>query len=370
METTPEEKVWTVIKAIADAYEIAPSQGKIILPLKPLTKTVDTVELSQLLKKFEQDNEIIKIHSRPDDLSLGEDAGCYLLTIPDPAKFREFLNRAHAQHSGDINRLEANNFLAVSEVSMDILAALQISNNEEVHIQLMPDIIRYPALMPGDGINMRDRYCQYRWDALKYLKDRKHIFDFDIIRADHRWQQKVKVVVDRYDFDKFYKKLGDAYERRVVEPEKKRQAKSAKDGGAPTPVPSMPVAKLQELPATVSVLIKDRQIWVNDFLLSKPHAVGGNKGFFEYVHENAGAALNRDQMPNYVKADVGGKSFSKVLNALGFKGEILKAFCPERGKSKLLFRKEVGTKQLETEGINLELFLQELHLAHTKNSPK
>ncbi len=162
MEVTSEEKVWTVIKAIADAYEIAPSQGKIILPLKPLTKTVDTVELSQLLKKFEQDSEIIKIHNRPVDLSLGEDAGCYVLTIPDPAKFREFLNRTHAQHSGDINRLEANNFLAVSEVSMDILAALQISDNEEVRIQLMPDVIRYPALMPGDGINMRDRYCQYR----------------------------------------------------------------------------------------------------------------------------------------------------------------------------------------------------------------
>src|SRR5579859_5041333 len=178
MESTPEEKVWTVVKAIAEAYEIAPSQGKIIIPLKPLTKMVDTVELSQLLKKFEQDDEIVKIHSRPDDLSLGEDAGCYLLTIPDPAKFREFLNRAHGRHSGDISRLEANNFLAVSEVAMDILAALQISNGEEVRIQLMPDVIRYPALMPGDGINMRDRYCQYRWDALTYLKDRKHILDF------------------------------------------------------------------------------------------------------------------------------------------------------------------------------------------------
>lgn len=364
MEPSTEEKVWTVIKAVADAYEIAPLQGKIILPLKPLTKTIDTVELSQLLKKFEQDNEIIKIHSRPDDLSLGEDAGCYLLTIPDPIKFREFLNRAHARHSGDINRLEANNFLAVSEVAMDILAALQISNGEEVRIQLMPDIIRYPALMPGDGINMRDRYCQYRWDALTYLKDRKHILDFEIIRSDHRWQQKVKVVVDRYDFDKFYKKLGDAYERRIVEPSKEKEKKSKKEASQPSPI------QLQALPPNLSVQLKDREIWINDFLLSKPHAVGGNKGFFEYVYENANQPLDRDQMPEYVTQDVKGKSFSKVLNELGFKGQILKAFFPERGKSKLSFRNEVSAEQLEKDGVNSSVLLQELQLAHTKNSPK
>lgn len=371
MTITPDEKIWTVVKAIADGHELTPSNGNILLNPNSLSKIVSDVELGQLLAKLEQDENLIEIKGHPEDINLGVGADCYSIVINDQEKFRGFLNKAHSQHSGDISKLAADNFLSVCDVAMDICAALQIKSEEEVYIPLMPDVIRFYALFPGDGINMRDRYCDFRWKALGYLKDRGHILDFNIVRGNHRWHQKVNVVVDRYDFDKFYKKLIDAYETRVVEPEKKRQPKSAKEEKVPVSSASpMPSAKLEELPATLAVLIRDRQIRVNDFLLSKPHAVGGNKGFFEYVHENAGVALNRDQMPDYVRVDVGGKSFSKVLNELGFKGEILKAFCPERGKSQLLFRKEVGTQQLETEGINLELLLQELRLAHTRNSPK
>jgi hypothetical protein len=74
-------------------------------------------------------------------------------------------------------------------------------------------------------------------------------------------------------------------------------------------------------------------------------------------------------MPEYAKAEVGSKNFSKVLNELGFKGEILKAFFPERGKSTVLFRKTVSVAQLEREGIKLPLLLQELRTANIRNSP-
>lgn len=365
MSITTEEKIWAVVKAIADGYEIMPSQGSIYLDPRRLVLSVSDVELSQILDRFEKDDKIIKITHRPEDVGVGKENGQYCIDIPDTGVFREFLNRAHSRHSGDINRLEANNFLAVSDVAMDILAALQINNNEEVRIQLMPDVIRFSALMPGDGINMRDRYCDYRWKALGYLKDRGYILDFEIIRGDHRWHQKVRVVVDRYDFDKFYDKLGAVYQKRVVDPATKEAESKKKE--APLAVP---IEVLVGLPKELKVYIKDRQISVGDFILSKPHAVGAIKGFFEHIYENAGQPLERDQMPEYVTQDLKGRNFSKVLNELGFKGEILKAFCPERGKSRLLFRKEVTTEQLEQEGINLSLLLQELQMAHTKNSPK
>lgn len=367
MHITPEEKIWTVVKAIADGLEITPLNSPIYLDPSSLVLTVNGLELGQILDKLEKDEKIITMSHRPEDLGLGKENGRFCISIPDYGEFREFLNRAHARHSGDIDRMEGNNFLAVSDVAMDILAALQIKNNEEVFIPLMPDVVRFHALFPGDGINMRDRYCDYRWKALGYLKDRKHIMDFSIVRDDmaSRWEQEVKVIVDRYDFDKFYDKLEKVFQRRITDPAQKEA--DAKKNDAPA---AAPVAELVGLPAQLKVLIKDRQISVSDLILSKPHAVGGNKGFFEYVYENPDKPLEREKMPEYVTQDIKGKGFSKVLNELGFKGEILKAFFPERGKSRLLFRKEITTEQLEQEGINLNLLLQELQMAHTKNSPK
>lgn len=88
------------------------------------------------------------------------------------------------------------------------------------------------------------------------------------------------------------------------------------------------------------------------------------------VFENAEKPLKREEMPTYAQTAVGGRGFSKVLNELGFKSEILKAFFPERAKSTLRFRKNVATSQLESDGINVELLLQELRTAHIRNSPK
>ncbi len=372
MTITPEEKIWTVVKAIADGQELTPSKGNILLNPKSLSKTVSDIELGQLLAKLEQDEKLIEIKGRPEDINLGVGADCYSIVISDRGKFRDFLNKSHSLHAGDISRLAGENFLAVCDVAMDILEELQLAKGEKVFIPIVRDIVRFNILCPAKSVNLLDRYGDFRMKALIYMKERGHVLEYEVIHdmTVGRWDQNIRVVVDRYDFDRFYKKMGDAYEKRVVEPEKKRQAKFAKDGVATAPAPVMPAAKLQELPSVMSVLIKDRQIWINDFLLSKPHAVGGNKGFFEYVYENAGQLLERDQMPDYVTQDVKGKSFSKVLNELGFKGEILKAFCPERGKSQLTFRKEVNAKQLEKDGINAGVLLQELQLAHTRNSPK
>ncbi|MFZ2556172.1 MAG: hypothetical protein WAZ27_04550 [Minisyncoccia bacterium] len=123
-------------------------------------------------------------------------------------------------------------------------------------------------------------------------------------------------------------------------------------------------------PENFVIRVKDREIWISDFLLSKPYGAGTNMSFFEYIIQHSDQELQRESMPTHIKNEVGGKSFSKILNALGFKGEILKAFVPKRGKSSLLFRKETSKDQLEKEGVKIHLLLQELVLAHTRNSPK
>jgi hypothetical protein len=118
--------------------------------------------------------------------------------------------------------------------------------------------------------------------------------------------------------------------------------------------------------STFSVKIRDRKILVNDYVIAKPHAVGKNMSFFEYLYDHAGKLLEREDMPEYVRSEVSGRSFTKVLNALGFTGEILKAFFPKRGKGSVLFKKSVSLKELADQGINMDIFIKELGLANTK----
>lgn len=123
-------------------------------------------------------------------------------------------------------------------------------------------------------------------------------------------------------------------------------------------------------PDNFVITLKDREIRINDFILSKPHATGKNMAFFEYVYDNPDKLLKRSEMPEYVKEEISGKNFTKILNALGFKSQVLKAFIPKRGKSSLSFRKEVASNQLEKEGIKVDILVRELELANIRNNPK
>lgn len=125
-----------------------------------------------------------------------------------------------------------------------------------------------------------------------------------------------------------------------------------------------------------TISIKDREIRVNNWLISKPYAVGSNFEFFEYIRsQKPNVKIERKSLPEGggigIKNQVKHKGFIKILNGLGFKGEILKAFFYNRGKNTLSYRGDKITKaDLENAGVKISLFLKELELAHTKNSPE
>src|SRR3989344_185029 len=116
--------------------------------------------------------------------------------------------------------------------------------------------------------------------------------------------------------------------------------------------------------------VRDREIWINDYLISKPHAVGKNMSFFEYLISNPNTEILRKKLPKILGEDTANKKFSKILNDIGFKGEILKAFFPKRGKGSLFFTPKINSKDLEKRGIKINIFLKELELAHERNSSK
>lgn len=130
------------------------------------------------------------------------------------------------------------------------------------------------------------------------------------------------------------------------------------------------------IPDKYKISVKDREIWVNDYLIGKPHAVGSNLEFFDYIRaQKPHTKIDRDKLPSNfgdlsIQGQVKKKGFIKILNGLGFKGEILRAFFSKRGKDTLIYAgDEISKEDLENVGVKIPLFIQELKLAHTKNSP-
>ncbi len=119
------------------------------------------------------------------------------------------------------------------------------------------------------------------------------------------------------------------------------------------------------------ISMKDREIWVNDkYILSKPHGAGSNADFFDHLLKNSNKMIGRATLPEGIKKDIARKQFSKILNSLGFKGQVLKLFFPKRSKTTLLFNKQVSRHEIMERGVEETILLKELELAHSKNSSK
>jgi hypothetical protein len=220
---TPEAKIWIILNKINDAIAIAPSGEPVFIDIKDLKKKIPREEQEQIFTKLAKDNQLFKIQKKPDYKSNFR----YQLQITDADLFRAALNNAHIKHFGSIEMLTDDNFFSVVDVSADIMNQLQMTMTNRATIPLLPSVVRFPSLMPADGINLRDNYCDYRCKAVRYLKDNKHIEDFVLNRDSHRWDQTITITIDRTKFTKFYGRLMDVYKKRVRFPNKETENKTA-----------------------------------------------------------------------------------------------------------------------------------------------
>ena len=117
-----------------------------------------------------------------------------------------------------IRGLFGENFLAIYDVIIDIHNELQLS--EDVEIPLLPTIVKFSQLMPADGINQRDRYCDLRWKAIGVLKKRGVIREFNLIRGTHRWDGRLSIDLDSSKFEEVGKLFEAEYKDRTSKPGK------------------------------------------------------------------------------------------------------------------------------------------------------
>ncbi len=128
-------------------------------------------------------------------------------------------------------KLSAENFLAICDVAMDLKEEMQMSSENSISIPIVRQtIIRFPILLPAVTPNHMDKYYANRIKAVKYLKEAGAIKEFKLYK-DITWDGTMEIIIDRAEFDKYYHKLEEVYEKRVVEPERKKI--KAGNSGAP-----------------------------------------------------------------------------------------------------------------------------------------
>jgi DpnII restriction endonuclease len=115
-----------------------------------------------------------------------------------------------------IANIDAENFLAILDVALDVEKELNISSDpEHIAIPIFPMIIRFSRLFPGDTIGMRDRYCELRWKATAFLQKKGVISGFEVLEGGHRWESRLAMKVNESDFGEVLALLKEEYAGRT-----------------------------------------------------------------------------------------------------------------------------------------------------------
>ncbi len=122
---------------------------------------------------------------------------------------------------GWIKEIDSFNFLGIYDVALDVNQELNISP-DVIIIPLLQIRVKFPQLFPVDSIKTRDDYCDTRWKAIKFLKSKGIIKDFTLIKASHRWEQKIKVTVQKGLFDETLNAMHADYKGRTQKAAKEK----------------------------------------------------------------------------------------------------------------------------------------------------
>jgi hypothetical protein len=130
-------------------------------------------------------------------------------------------------------------------------------------------------------------------------------------------------------------------------------------------------------PKVFNVDCGDREIKVNEYVISRPYAVGCPRELFDYVREKTkkkpNEIIKKKDMPEWLIQEIGRKRLVAIIAGVGFTGEIKKAFFPIVSKTSIKYRGDrVTAKELVEAGVKVDLLIKQLQYADAKNrnSPK
>jgi len=229
---TYEEKLDLLINELAEAKKrtrIGQPAKIFVTKQSELVKKIIPQEIHELLLQLQDDEKILTIKEIPTDLKTGwevnlEKIDYFLVDILDV--FDDWYESYLMKQKTGLESIDYINMLRIYDVVLDINEQIQLTNKTTVSIHLLPSLVHFSALFPADTIGMRDKYCETRWDSLKYLKEKGFIDEFKHNSAFHRWDTIVTVTLKLSKFDEFYRKIKDEYVKRNKTDRKEEKPKT------------------------------------------------------------------------------------------------------------------------------------------------
>ncbi|MGV8149908.1 MAG: TIGR02391 family protein [Alkaliphilus sp.] len=120
-----------------------------------------------------------------------------------------------------IKEMDNYNFLGIYDVMLDIKKEMNISP-DRIIIPLLQNMIRFTQLFPLDSPGMRDRYCETRWKATKFLMQHDIINDFELIEGPHRWESRLKIKLEKEIFENALNKMKAEYKEKNARGDKQK----------------------------------------------------------------------------------------------------------------------------------------------------
>lgn len=258
---TYEEKLDIVVEAVREAKKFTrkDSLTKLYWGNENGLSRVGLDATYDILLQLQDDEKVIKVDKKKTSqgsfdqtVDIQEGTKNYFLIDVLDETFENWYEAYLLKKKTSISNLDYINMLRIYDVVLDINEQIQLIHKTSVSIHLLPSLVRFSALFPADTIGMRDKYCETRWDSLKYLKEKNIIEDFKHNSAFHRWETIVTVTLTSLTvFDDFYKVLKAQYVKR-----------NKKDKEP----------KIEELP------LKDKEVWTDDFKWEGKDFVFGKYG--------------------------------------------------------------------------------------------
>ncbi|MBE3129044.1 MAG: TIGR02391 family protein [Actinobacteria bacterium] len=120
-----------------------------------------------------------------------------------------------------IKEMDNYNFLGIYDVILDIKTEINISSDRIV-IPLLQNRVKFYQLFPIDSIGTRDKYCELRYKATKFLKKNRIIKDFKLIKEFDRWESKLEIQLEKKKIESVFNKMKMEHEKRISKDSKQK----------------------------------------------------------------------------------------------------------------------------------------------------
>ncbi len=215
MTITPQQKILSVLQLIEEIRQLGIYGKPVVIEENDLEESkISPEDFSRIIDKFVAEKLISKKVERAIQVD-GSLTYQYEIKIPNESAFKKYAEKTHIEVHSGAEYLQAENFLAVADVLYDVYGKLQTADDSLVTIPIVPDLIRFPLLMPANTPEMFERYSNYRKEAVEYLKNRGTIVQYQIMRGQNRFDGQMELQVKRIAFQNFYDHFAPIYENRV-----------------------------------------------------------------------------------------------------------------------------------------------------------